>query len=422
MNAVYVVPVVVFVIAGWLLAKQSRRRRSARADAESTADLTPAAPTFRVVALGLQGSGKTLLLTSMYRRLYTPGDRGYYIKAPDDQLIELNSWYQQVADSGQDWPSGTTRQEMREFEFSVMAHVDDVAVPVVRIGYLEYPGELLTDRDREGSTAQADLRVAIRDADALIGIIDGLRILQTYRQENRGAVILQANLDAMIHSMLDVRAPIAFVITKWDLLDELHPDENTRLEIVRNLLMGIDGFRDLVRHHSRRRVLRLIPVTAVGHDFAVFDDGEVRKKPNGRFAPRNVDVPLSSVVPDVLRQVELALDRETRAAVMAEAQRRSRMAPAEALYSLSRFVAAQAGHAVLSVVGAGWLGDAGMSLFVDSYAGPSYENAQRMAALSAADRRAEELVLTRRRVVEHLQQQVSNLEARLPASRMGSEY
>ncbi|WP_246476978.1 hypothetical protein [Actinokineospora xionganensis] len=33
-------------------------------------------PKFRVVTLGLQGSGKTLLLTSMYRRLQTPAGGG----------------------------------------------------------------------------------------------------------------------------------------------------------------------------------------------------------------------------------------------------------------------------------------------------------------------------------------------------------
>jgi hypothetical protein len=410
---------IVIVVLGLLLSAHNRRRHRA-AIRRAGAALTP--PTFRVVALGLQGSGKTLLLTSMYRQLYTPRDRGYYIKAPQDQIIELSRWYQQVADSGQDWPSGTTRQEIREFEFSVMARVGESALPVVRIGYLEYPGELLTDPDKAGSTDQADLRTAIGSADALIGIIDGLRILQTYHRDNRGTLILQANLDAMIYSMLEAHTPIAFVITKWDLLDELHPDENTRLGIVRNLLMSVDGFRDLVTVHSGRRVVRLIPVTAVGHDFAVLDKGMVRKKPNGEFAPRNVDVPLSAVVPDILQQIEMALDQETRAAILAEAQRRARLSPTKALYSLAAFAAAGAGQALLSVVGGGWLANAGLSLLVDSYVTPNFGNEHRRAALTEADRKAEEFVVTRRTVIQRLRDQVGLLEARLPASRMGSEF
>lgn len=418
-----IIPIIILaVVLGILMTQRRRRRTAGGSHADTSRPTPPDLPTFRVVALGLQGSGKTLLLMSMYRRLYTPGDRGYYIRVPDDQLIDLNQWYRQVADSGAGWPSGTTRQEMREFEFNVMARIDDKPVPVLRIGYLEYPGELLTDRDQAGSTAQADLRTAIDDAHALIGIIDGLRLLQAHRRDSRGTVILQANIDAMIHAMLEARAPITFVITKWDLLDELDPDENTRLRMVHDLLMDIDGFRDLIRHHSGRRVIRLIPVTALGHDFAVLDGERIRKKPHGRFQPRNVDLPLSAVIPDVLQQVDLSLDQATRAAVVTEAQRRVRLGPAEAIRSLGVFVATQAGQTVLSAVGAGWL-TAGVSLFVDSYAPPpAFDTAQRLAALSEADRWAEEFIQTRRRVIQHLRSQVGLLEARLPASRMGDEH
>jgi hypothetical protein len=189
--------------------------------------------------------------------------------------------------------------------------------------------------------------------------------------------------------------------------------------MVRDLLMGVDGFRDLVRQHSGRRVVRLIPVTAVGHDFAVFDGGEVRKKPGGRYEPRNVDVPLSAVIPDVLQQIENSLDQATRAAVIEEAQRRVRMGPAEAVLSLSSFLAERAGRALLSAAGAGLLVD-GMSMFVDSYAPQGFDASKRLAALDEADRWAEELVRARRRVVRQLQFSVGVLEARLPASRIGS--
>ncbi len=409
---------VLLVAMGYLLSALVRRKRAT--GRPTTEPAQAEVPMFRVVTLGLQGSGKTLLLTSMYRRLHIPRDRGYYVTVPQDQLIELNQWYRQVADAEQDWPSGTTRHEMREFEFSVMVHTRDQARPVVRIGYLEYPGELLTDPDAPGSTARTSLAGAIERADALIGIIDGLRILQAYRRDRRAATILQTTLDAMINSMLAARTPIAFVITKWDLLDELHADENTRLDIVKNVLLGVDGFRDLIRIHSARRIIRLIPVTAVGHDFAVLQDGEVRKKPDGRFAPHHVDVPLSAVVPDVLQQVELALDRETRAAVVAEAQRRARLRPAEALLAVGAFAAQRTGQVLLTAMGAGWLADAGLALFLDSYTPPRHD-ARRDEVVSEAERRADEFIQLRRMVLHGLRHQVSLLEARLPASRLGSE-
>ncbi|HEY1574786.1 MAG TPA: GTPase domain-containing protein [Pseudonocardiaceae bacterium] len=410
---------VVLVLVGYLLSAYLRRRRGAADRTRPDPTTASAVPTFRVVTLGLQGSGKTLLLTSMYRRLHIPRDRGYYVTVPQDQLVELNRWYEQVSDTGRDWPAGTSRSEMREFEFSVMAHTREAAVPVARIGYLEYPGELLTDPEAPGLTQQASLADAIRQADALIGIIDGMRVLQAYQRDARARFILQTTLDSMINSMLAARTPIAFVITKWDLLDELHDDENTRLHIVRNVLMSVDGFADLVRIHSARRIIRLIPVTAVGHDFATLREGMVRKKPNGEYRPGHVDLPLCAVVPDVLQQVEMMLDRETRAAVIAEAQRRARLRPAEALLAVGVFAAQRTGKVLLSTMGAGWLADAGLALFLDSYPPVGQHDHRRIAAMDAAERAADEAIQLRRRVLHGLRHQVSLLEARLPASRLG---
>jgi hypothetical protein len=377
-------------------------------------------PTFRVVTLGLQGAGKTLLLTSIYRRLQTPGDRGFYLRVPHEQLIELNRWYREAADVGHEWPQGTSRGEMREFEFSVMTDVGDSAEPVVKLGYLEYPGELLTDPEAPGSTAQSTLFTAIAKADALIGIIDGFRLLQTYLGDRRGRLQLEASLDAMINAMLPARSPIAFVITKWDLLDRLHPDENMRLHMVRTMLMQVPGFRDLVKVHSARRVVRLIPVTAVGHGFAEFRDGMVHKLPEGRFEPVNVDAALSVVVPDILRQTELSLDRATREALLSAAQRRMRMGTAEAVQTLAIYVASKAGRVLVSALGAGMLAESGLALLLDSRTDPA-EAATRSARLSEADRRAEEYVQARRAVVAELQRQVAVLEAKLPSSRLGAD-
>jgi hypothetical protein len=418
--SVYTGLVVVAVLGGLGLLISRRRKHKRTASGSGQAGAEPPVPTFRVVTLGLQGSGKTMLLTSIYRRLQTPGDRGFYLRAPYAQLIELNRWYQEAASSGEDWPRGTSRGEMREFDFSVMTHLGDAVETIVKLGYLEYPGELLTDPDAAGATAQQRLLEAIDNADALIGIIDGFRVLQAYRGDQRGRLILQNTLDAMINAMLSARTPIAFVITKWDLLDEVHPDENTRLHIVRTMLMGIEGFRDLIAVHSAKRIIRLIPATAVGHDFAVLDGGEVRKKPAGRFEPSNVDIALSAVVPDILRQIELTLDHATRSQLLAEAQRRMRMGPAEAVQSLAGFLADRAGRMLVSAVGGGLLGDAGLTLFLDTR-GDQAAHASRLATLTEADRRAESLVQARRRVVRELEHQVTLLEAKLPASRLRAE-
>ncbi|MET9000969.1 hypothetical protein [Amycolatopsis sp. Hca4] len=420
MSLVLLVLALTLVVVLWRV----RRRRRARHTSAVLSGPPGGVPTFRIVTLGLQGSGKTLLLTGIYRRLQTPGDRGFYLRVPHEQLIELNRWYRKAADVDEEWPRGTTRGELREFEFSVMADVGGATEPVVKLGYLEYPGELLTDPDAPGSTAQATLLQAIAGADALVGIIDGFRLLQAEQGDQRGTLMLEASLDAMINAMLPVRSPIVFVITKWDLLDHLHPDENERLRIVRDRLLATPGFADLVHVHSTRRIVRLIPVTAVGHDFAVYSGGTVRKKPGGRFTPANVEAPLSVVVPDILRQTELALDRATRAELLAAAQRRMRMGPAEALRTLGSHFTAHAARALASAVGAGVIAESGLMLLLDTlhpHDDPA-EHGARMARLGEADRLAEDYVQARRRVVGELQRQVAVLEAKLPVSRLGGDH
>jgi hypothetical protein len=374
-------------------------------------------PSLKVVTVGMQGAGKTLLLASMYRCMQTPADREFYLKAPHDQVIELSRWFQDVASPDDVWPAGTRKSEMREFEFDLLTPEGGSREPVLRIGYLEYAGELLTEPQGPGSTAQADLLSAVDNADALIGIIDGLRVLQTFHGDPRGTTILQRSVDTMVSTMFTARSPVTFVVTKWDLLDELHPDTNVRLGIVRNLLMGLAGFRDLVREHSRRRVIRLIPVTAVGHDFAVIDDGIVHKKPGGRLVPENVDMPLSTVVPDILVQAELAIDAATRQAIVAQARRQTLLRPRDAMKALSALLLQLAGNS-LATGGINLMVGSWLVPFLDSHGDGPLPGSDHQAALTDADRRAQQAIVARREVIRNLQHQTSVLEMRLPASRL----
>jgi hypothetical protein len=372
-------------------------------------------PSLKVVTLGMQGAGKTLLLASMYRCMQTPADREFYLKAPHDQVIELSRWFQDVASPDDVWPAGTRKSEMREFEFDLLT--PDSREPVLRIGYLEYAGELLTEQQGPGSTAQAALLSAVDNADALIGIIDGLRVLQTFHGDPRGTTILQRSVDTMVSTMFTARSPVTFVVTKWDLLDELHPDANMRLGIVRTLLMGLAGFRDLVREHSRRRVIRLIPVTAVGHDFAMIDNGIVHKKPGGRLVPENVDMPLSTVVPDILVQAELAIDAATRQTIVAQARRQTLLRPRDAMKALSTLLLQLAGNS-LATGGINLMVGSWLVPFLDNHGDGPLPGSDRQAALTDADRRAQHAIVTRREVIRNLQHQTSVFEIRLPASRL----
>lgn len=231
----------------------------------------------------------------------------------------------------------------------------------------------------------------------------------------------QQSLTAMISLMMLVPCPVTFVVTKWDLLHDLDVDEDGRLRRVRKFLMSNQGFHDLVETHSARRVVRLIPVSAVGPEFAALDErGRVAKLPDGQLHPTDVDVPLAAVVPDVFEYVERAGPgrpavragpRRTRVPAGAGGRRRGAGAvrgayrrqgpgyprPARGLPRRRRRRAAR------------WP------------AGRGVRAARLDRELTEAERTFEELQFARRRVLRELRSRVDVLEGRLPSSRLTGE-
>jgi hypothetical protein len=416
--------VIVIAVLGVLLSLIARSIRKKRL--RQPLVFEEKAPTFRVVALGLQGSGKTLLLASMYHRLKAPTDQCYFLAAPYDDVLLLNQWYVQMAStaSSGDWPRGTVKGETRHFTFTVKTPTSGPPMPILHLKYLEYAGELLTEIQDAGSSKQKELFHHIQSADALIGVIDGYRLKQHLDGHPDGPIHLERTLNALVPVMIDASAPISFVITKWDLLADLHPDEGTRLSIVHNLLMSNDHFRALVNLHSAGRVVRLVPVSAVGPGFAkIGSHGEIVKVAQGTVHPTNVDVPLSAVVPDMFDQVESRLNRETLAALGAEVRRRRHQGALEALASVSAFAGHVAGRALLTAFGpaAAFAGEAMLGLFLESRAGGfGQEQRQLGQELTEAERRIEELRLARRRVLYDMRRKVDVMEGRLPHTRLSA--
>jgi hypothetical protein len=412
----------ILVIAVTLVVVRAARARRARRRARLTGD--EGVPTFRVVALGPRGSGKTLLLASMYHQLQTSSGRGYFLTAPYEQVALLNQWFTDVADTSRDWPSGTAVGETRDFLFTVRTRAASGTLhTVMNLGYLEYAGGLLTDAQAPGTTGQAELLDRINSAHALIGVIDGFRIRQCFDGHTEGLMRLQQSLTAMISLMMLTSSPITFIITKWDLLHDLDVDEDARLRQVRKFLMSNPGFQDLAQTHSAHRVVRLIPVSAVGPDFAELDrDGMVAKLPDGQLRPTNVDVPVAAVIPDVFEQVERSMDRARLQAALAQVGQRARPGPAAALAELGGFVAKTAGR-TLGAFGpyAAFLGDAALELFDAPGDAPENRQLRIDRELSEAERAYEEFQLARRKVLRAFQSRVDVLEGRLPSSRLGSE-
>ncbi|MEU7857852.1 hypothetical protein [Nonomuraea sp. NPDC049141] len=418
---------VIFVVAAivaTLMARFGSRKRRHDDPPPGEAEIQAVIPTFHVLALGLPGAGKTLLLASMFHELQAPSRQSYYLSAADGDVARLSSWFAQMANTSQaeDWPRGTFASETRHLSFGVKTQAGDRVHEVLRLDYLEYAGELLTDAADINSDRRTELFAQVHSAHALLGIIDGGRIRQHLDGDPQGWTELHRTLNILVPHMIGASCPVSFVVTKWDLLSHLHEDENTRLSLVRDLLMSNDHFRTLVHLHSAQRVIRLIPVSAVGSGFASLDaSGHVVKIRSAQARPAYVDVPLSAVVPDLFDQVEMRLDAKLRAALDAEARRQTRLNSAQSTAMLAFQASARALFGALSLPLAAFAADVLMGLPRDSR-GMAAEQGQAGPASQASEaaRRAGEFLRVRRQVLQDMRGKPTMLEERLPSSRLSA--
>jgi len=293
-------------------------------------------PVLRVVALGLDGAGKTVLLASQFHTLSVPAaDRRFFLDVEWEQQNYLAGLFTSVSDTSAPWPSATRIGNLQEFVFSCTAHdLADVERTLFRISYLDYAGELLESepldeshdalRDVMGQQGPVrELKAKVRDAHALLLVLDGRRMLQLLRGEDAGRDYFEWRLAPLLAVARRAKCPVQLILTKWDLVRTFDDsDEEQLLRKVKDELLSNRRVELVVQaHRSRNERVRLIPVSAVGPRFADLNaNGTVVKRPDGRVEPVHVDVPLCAVLPDVLKHLE----REHAAAVRAEIEREMR--------------------------------------------------------------------------------------------------
>lgn len=282
--------------------------------APAPADPVGHVPTFRVVALGLEGAGKTVLLASQFHKLCGPvADRRYFLDGDFRQDQRLSWIYGHVCDTSVPWPPGSLIGETREFLFDCKA-IDRTgdARTVFRISYLDYSGDLLEPSDQQHESL-GEVEARVENADALLVIIDGRRVLQLLRDEPKGHDYFDRRLQPLLRLARRVSRPVQLILTKWDLVrtfGEPSDGDEACLRQVRDCLKDYVDFESLMHGHGpRQKEVRLIPVSAVGSRFAMLrDDGTVAKRQDGTLDPIDVEVPLYAVLPDVLKQAALSLD------------------------------------------------------------------------------------------------------------------
>jgi hypothetical protein len=402
----------------------------ARSSAPAAPPTTPV-PTFRVVALGTSGAGKTVLLASMFHELnHITRTRSYELDIEIGDRMALTGIHQQVSDSSQPWPRATGRSltETREFVFDCIGRDEQGRRhSIARISYLDFAGVLLEDGAHADSDAFHRLHEAVGSASALLVLIDGRRVRQLLGNDPTARSYFTHTMEPMLGLAQGSACPMHFVITKWDLLQDMPLlrglDEATRLDRVVAALTAHPHIEALYAA-GPARIVRMIPVSSVGPGFVELDpSGRVVKRPDGELAPTNVDVPLAAVVPDIFRQVEAQLSAPVRRSL-----RREVAGLGEATRGLaSRFTALLAGPlgvAMQVVVGTylGPVGDGVSALFVDWAGRQDSGGAGSRQYRERQDQELASLRTVRARVLDDFSRAVHRIEDRYPASVLRSGH
>ena len=257
---------------------------------------------YSIIMLGSSGSGKTVFLSSLYKRLSTQSELGFFLQVDTaEKRKRLNNIYTQVA-ADEKWPAGTRYSEVSEWTFTCrVQNPSDLSIyDACSFTYLDYAGGRITEEaDEEDESSEFNDK--FKTADALLGLLDGQKLCSLMKNEKIGKVWAIKDLSNMIQEMQKMeglKKPVHFVISKWDIVEQSYS-----LEQIRDRLLEIDEFKNLIKlRNQAKSTVRLIPVSAVGKGFAIAQSDGGMKKTGELPKPFQVEVPLACILPDMIKQ------------------------------------------------------------------------------------------------------------------------
>ncbi|MEV7193587.1 hypothetical protein AB0N81_17520 [Streptomyces sp. NPDC093510] len=249
-----------------------------------------------VTVLGPQGSGKTVYLASLFRRLALQRDDvGFFVQLPPHEATKLNQIYSQIV-SPDGWPDPNLLSHTSEWKFtcSIRTEQGEVYSPFT-LDYLDFAGDHLTNAAATATEYGAAVWQRVEESEFLLVLLDGLKVMRYLDGDNR----LIDELMPVFGAIGASRAVAHFLVTKWDLLEA----EGYSVRAVLDRLLENPDFHDFYVNRLRRTdggALRFIPVSSLGRGFATLGpDGQTMVK-QGRFPqPLNVEVPFMAVLVDL---------------------------------------------------------------------------------------------------------------------------
>ena len=262
-----------------------------------------------VVMVGPNMSGKTVALAVLQSRAWLPtaGRRWYldstYSSAAYDGSLSLNQIYTQIIDPNMPMPRRNEPGEMFEYDFRCRLEGAGEALSPVQIRFRDIPGEDITQPAQPGQASKDSMLSYIREADAIIGMLDGQDIHDFISGKMNSAELHRRYFGtfANLRTSRD-RQPVHLVLSKWDLFVDPKAPRQFDLGHVSRRLLEVGLFRAFVESRHRSRIpMHLIPISSLGVGFL---DEENRKTGKPDVAPRNIDIPLAYVLCDALAAIE----------------------------------------------------------------------------------------------------------------------
>jgi hypothetical protein len=262
-------------------------------------------PNYKIVILGPRRSGKTVFLASLYRRLSIPGKYKIFLECDTSPTVInptdgremsprqlLAERYANLADPYKDWEPGTVDVEKWHFTCKVQRpDLEFKEFTACDFTYLDYAGGDLVLRQNP------ELEHELQEANCLLGLLDGEKILSLMRDEGDGYTQITQDFGNMLPVLTRKKDPVHFVISKWDILEGVFT-----LEEIRNRLLEEEFFYDFVQNRlDGNSSVRLIPVSAVGMEFVKLEEGIMKKVPGKTLKPFQVEMPLACVLPDKVK-------------------------------------------------------------------------------------------------------------------------
>lgn len=256
----------------------------------------PASPEVRILMLGFQSWGKTLLLAALFKQ-FRMGPDGITLLPDNATEREFGAMLTRIG-SPQDpfLPEATPTDQVIEWSFQVQVTADNGATAnACTLYYTDYAGEYAEALTGAGDVESMKFNEALKKADVLLGVLDGElvhRLLLTPQGDPDTLDKIERLLRLLVRSE---QRCIHLVISKWDLMVDSGRVMGID-EVVERLREKSEAFKTFLEN-SRFKLLRVIPVAALGYGFM---EPSGKKTPEAIWSPLHTDAPFYAAIPDIL--------------------------------------------------------------------------------------------------------------------------